>query len=190
MRLPLRSGVAAGLAVATLTACSGAGPQATPQGPVRAVAPVGQILEGVRVSRVVDGDTVRVRLGEEDVPVRLIGLDTPETVKPDAPVECFGPEASDYARAMLDGQQVVLEFDDTQGRRDRYDRVLAYVWRVLPDGSLRLFNEEVVASGHGVERQYGVRPYAWRDALVGAQEAARQSGLGLWDACGIDGGEP
>jgi micrococcal nuclease len=190
MRFPTRSGIAAGLAVATLTACSGASPEATPQGPVRAVAPMGETLDGVRVSRVVDGDTVRVRIGEEDVPVRLIGLDTPETVKPDAPVECFGPEASEYATAMLDGQTVVLEFDDTQGRRDRYDRVLAYVWRVLPDGSMRLFNEEVVASGHAIERQYGAQPYAWRDALVSAQDAARQAGLGLWDACGIDGGEP
>lgn len=148
-----------------------------------AQAPVGDVVNDLVVERVVDGDTVKVTLDGQQVSVRLIGLDTPETVKPDSPVECFGPEASDFAKESLEGQPVVLEFDDSQGRFDQYDRVLAYVWRVLPDGSLRLFNEETVAGGYAQERQYGSQPYAWQGALSAAQRAAQSAGRGLWGAC-------
>ncbi len=141
------------------------------------------MLDGLVVDRVVDGDTVKVTLDGQQVSVRLIGINTPETVKPDSPVECFGPEASDFAEQLLDGQPIALEFDETQGYYDRYDRVLAYVWRVLPDGSLRLFNEEAVAGGFAYERQYGDEPYAWRPEFAAAQERAQESGAGLWSAC-------
>jgi micrococcal nuclease len=151
--------------------------------PLVASTPRGQTLEGLKVDRVVDGDTVKVTLDGEQVSVRLIGINTPETVKPDSPVECFGPEASDFAKAMLEGESIVLELDDTQGFYDKYDRVLAYVWRVQPDGSLRLFNEEAVAGGFAYERQYSDAPYAWKDALSAAQEGAQDAGRGLWSAC-------
>lgn len=145
--------------------------------------PRGEVVTGLVVDRVVDGDTVKVTIDGDQVSVRLIGINTPETVKPDSPVECFGPEASDFAKELLDGQSIVLELDDTQGYYDRYDRVLAYVWRVLPDGSLRLFNEEAVAGGFAYERQYTDVPYAWRAELAAAQAAAQESGAGLWSAC-------
>lgn len=177
----------AGLALAsiTLAGCSDSGaPPATMDVPAtQARAPQGEVLTDLVVERVVDGDTLRVDIDGRSTPVRLIGLDTPETVKPDSPVECFGPEASDFATRLLTGQPVVLEFDDSQGRVDTYDRVLAYVWRVLPDGSLRLANEEIVAGGYGRERQYGPTPYAWREALTAAQDAALEQQRGLWGAC-------
>ena len=148
-----------------------------------ATTPRGEVRDGLVVDRVVDGDTVKVTLDGEQVSVRLIGINTPETVKPGSPIECFGPESSDFAVDLLDGQSIVLEFDESQGYLDRYDRVLAYVWRVLPDGTLRLFNEEAVRGGFAYERQYSDGPYAWKDAFDDAQREAQEAGAGLWSAC-------
>lgn len=147
------------------------------------LAPKGPTVEGVAVDRVVDGDTVRVLLEGQSVSVRLIGINTPETVKPGSDVECFGPEASDFAKDLLDGATVTLEYDDSQGRLDRYDRTLAYVWRELPDGTLRLFNLESVTGGFAYQRQYGSAPYAWQPEFEQAQRTARASGSGLWSEC-------
>lgn len=145
--------------------------------------PQGAVITDLVVDRVVDGDTIAVTIDSEQVSVRLIGIDTPETVKPNTEVQCFGPEASAFAARQLTGERVILELDDSQGRYDRYDRLLAYVWRVLPDGRLVLFNEETVAGGFARERQYGDTAYEWRSALIRAQESARAAGLGLWTAC-------
>lgn len=150
---------------------------------VGGLAPKGETVGGLVVDRVVDGDTVKVELDGEYVSVRLIGMNTPETVKPDSPVECFGPESSDFAKETLTGARVTLEFDDSQGRTDQYDRALAYVWRELPDGSLSLFNLESIAGGYAFERQYGSTPYAWKDAFVQAQRQAQEADAGLWGAC-------
>jgi micrococcal nuclease len=193
VRTPRRSPVpflaALALAAPMLASC-GAGPDAAvaqPESSVRAaasgLAPRGEVVGGLVVDRVVDGDTVKLELDGDYVSVRLIGMNTPETVKPDSPVECFGPESSQFAKATLTGARVTLEFDESQGRTDRYDRTLAYVWRELPDGSLSLFNLELIAGGYAVERQYGSTPYAWRDEFVRAQRLARDAGAGLWGAC-------
>ncbi len=140
-------------------------------------------MAGGIVERVVDGDTIHVRVSGDDVTVRLIGIDTPETVKPDFPVECFGPEASDFAKEALTGQSVTLELDASQGDEDRYGRLLAYVWREAPDGSLSLFNLDSVAAGYARERQYGSTPYAWKAELDQAGRAAQAAGAGLLGAC-------
>ncbi|MBI1349685.1 MAG: nuclease [Actinomycetales bacterium] len=145
--------------------------------------PQGPVVEHVPVDRVVDGDTVRVLLDGRSVSVRMIGINSPESVKPGSAVECYGPEASDFAKSLLTGMTVTLEFDDSQGRTDRYDRTLAYVWRELPDGTLRLFNLESIAGGFAEERQYGSRAYAWRLVFADEQRRARQDARGLWEAC-------
>ena len=145
--------------------------------------PRGPTVTGVSVDRVVDGDTVRVFLAGKSVSVRLIGINTPETVKPGSEVECFGPEASEFAKDLLSEATVTLEYDDSQGRLDRYDRTLAYVWRELPDGSLRLFNLESVTGGFAYQRQYGSQRYAWQPEFVAAQRSAKAGGAGLWSAC-------
>jgi micrococcal nuclease len=120
---------------------------------------------------VVDGDTVKV----PGTTVRLIGVDTPETVDPRVPVQCFGREASARAHALLDGARVWLEYDATQGRRDRYGRTLAYLW--LADG--RLYNETIIAEGFAHEYTFAV-PYRYRDAFRAAERSARDAGRGLW----------
>jgi len=132
------------------------------------------------VERVVDGDTVVVVSADgARERLRLIGVDTPETVKPDAPVDCFGPEASAFTTDALPvGSTVWLEDDASQGDADRYDRLLRYVWT---EGG-GLLNQQLVASGLGTEDTYD-QPYRYRDAFVAAEAAARDSGAGLWGAC-------
>jgi micrococcal nuclease len=127
------------------------------------------------VTRVVDGDTLIARVGAEDVRVRLIGIDTPETVAPNQPVECYGPPASAFTRRRLEGRDVELEFDVE--RLDRYGRTLAYVWL-----GGELFNETLVREGYALVTTFppDVR---YVDRFVAAQRAAREQHLGLWGAC-------
>lgn len=124
-----------------------------------------------------DGDTVEVAFEGRELDVRLIGIDTPEAVKPDSPIECFGPEASAYMRGRLEGERVHLEFDVE--RRDPFGRTLAYVW--VGD---ELFNETLVLEGYALVTTFppNVR---YVERLVAAQEEARPGDRGLWSACGI-----
>ena len=85
--------------------------------------PRGEVFADVPVTRVVDGDTVAVLLAGRATTVRMIGIDTPETVKEGTPVQCFGPEASDLAKLALEGTRVTLELDASQGRTDRYGEI-------------------------------------------------------------------
>jgi endonuclease YncB( thermonuclease family) len=130
------------------------------------------------VVRVVDGDTVDVQFGELGTErLRLIGIDTPEVVDPRKPVQCFGREASAHAHDLLDGQVVSVELDASQGERDVYGRLLAYVW--LADG--RNFGEVMIADGFAHEYTYD-QPYVHLDAFRVAQEGAIANQLGLWSA--------
>jgi micrococcal nuclease len=147
------------------------------------LAPKGRTIPGLEVQRVVDGDTIKVDIDGESLTVRMVGIDTPETVKPDSPVECFGPEASDFAAELLTDATVTLEIDESQGATDQYGRALAYVWRELPDGSLSMFNLEAVAGGYAEARQYGPDAYAWKTEFDAAEDAARSAGAGQWGAC-------
>jgi micrococcal nuclease len=139
--------------------------------------PRGPIEAGFRVNRVVDGDTVEVTRNGVRSKVRLLGIDAPESVKPDSPVECFGPESSDFATTALQGRDVVLEFDRSQSREDQYGRTLAYVW---VDGVL--FNEQAVALGYS-ERYRASRGLSWERELQRAERSASADQLGLWGVC-------
>jgi micrococcal nuclease len=123
---------------------------------------------------VVDGDTLEVETPER-ITIRVIGIDTPETVDPRRPVECFGREASARAHELLDRVRVSLEYDLTQGRLDRFGRTLAYVW--LPDG--RSFGEAMIAEGYAHEYTYDT-PYKYRESYRRAEAAARDADRGLW----------
>jgi micrococcal nuclease len=130
------------------------------------------------VERVVDGDTIAVRIDGNQERVRYIGLDTPETVKPDAPVECFGTAASALNKRLVRaGEPVMLQFD--RELRDRYGRLLAYVYR----GRDALFvNARLVRDG--AARTLSISPNtAHADAFARLQADARAAGRGLWGAC-------
>ena len=124
-----------------------------------------------QVKRVVDGDTLLLEDGQR---VRLIGIDTPETKRPDFPVEPLGPEASQFTTALVGDGQVRLEFD--RERLDQYHRLLAYVY--LPDG--RLLNEEIIRAGFSqAQLQYPYRS-DMKQRFREAEEEARSARRGLW----------
>jgi micrococcal nuclease len=124
---------------------------------------------------VTDGDTIKIRVaGKVDI-VRLIGIDAPETGSGRTTVECFGREATNYLRTLLTGKTVRLATDPSQDERDRYDRLLAYVW--LDDGTF--VNEVLVADGYAHEYTYDA-PYKYRDRFRAAEVEARSGERGLW----------
>jgi micrococcal nuclease len=101
------------------------------------------------VSRVVDGDTVWVRAGSRSLDVRLLGIDTPETVDPHRPVGCFGPEASAYTKHLLTGRRVRLVYD--RQLHDRYGRWLAYIYLERPRRPDLFVNARLVSAGYAVD---------------------------------------
>jgi micrococcal nuclease len=127
------------------------------------------------VVRVVDGDTIEARIGGEIEDVRLIGVDTPETVKPGTPVQCFGPRASHFTKRQLEDRRVRLVFGVE--RRDVYGRLLAYAYL----GS-RFFNPILVR--RGLARTLTIPP---NDRFAGRfrrlELGAARAGRGLWGAC-------
>lgn len=139
------------------------------------------------IDRVVDGDTVDVVIDGGTERVRLIGIDTPETVRPDSPVECFGPEASAFTKQLLpSGTPVRLERDVEA--RDDYGRLLAYVY--LPgddnggeDGTDLFVNLEIVRQGYAALLTFPPN-VAHVDEFVEAARTAEEGDLGLWAACG------
>ena len=127
--------------------------------------------------RVVDGDTIRVGLPSGEEAVRYIGIDTPESVKPGAPVECFAKRASAYNERLVAGERVRLVYDVE--RRDRFGRLLAYVYRAR-DG---LFvNAELVRRGYATAVTFPPNVAHERDFRRLARRA-RMSGRGLWSEC-------
>jgi micrococcal nuclease len=142
-----------------------------------ALAPGG--TASARLERVVDGDTIVVQVGDREERIRYIGVDTPETVKPNTPVQCFGPQAHDLNGRLLGaaGAPLTLRFD--RELRDRYGRLLAYVYRAR-DG---LFvNARLI--GAGAARTLEIAPNTAHAAqLSGLQRTAETTGRGLWGAC-------
>lgn len=147
--------------------------------PSRTPAPVTTTSTTVlhRVIRVVDGDTLVVDMQGVPEKVRLIGINTPETVDPRKPVECFGKEASDAAKRLLAGQVVRIETDSSQGERDKYGRLLAYVF--LPNDVN--INRYMIAEGYAYEYTYHV-PYQYQKEFKQAQRDAEAHHKGLWAA--------
>ena len=130
-----------------------------------------------RVTEVVDGDTIHVDMNGKNETVRFIGVDTPETKKPNSPVQCYGPEASAYTKQTLTGKSVRLEADPLDDNRDRYGRLLRYIY--LQDGSL--LEESLIAQGYGFA--YVSFPFGKKDELAKLQEQARGAKIGLWARC-------
>jgi len=132
-------------------------------------------LQAAVVTRIIDGDTIEVQMNGESFKVRYIGIDTPETVAPNRPVECFGPQATGRNGELVSGRQVELEKDVSE--RDDFDRLLRYVY---VDG--RMVNELLVAEGFA---QVSTFPpdVKYVDRFLEAQRRASEKALGLWRAC-------
>lgn len=131
----------------------------------------------VLFDRVVDGDTVIVDLDGERERVRLIGVDTPESVKPGSPVECFGREASDFLKKELSSQKYLyLEFDEEAGRRDRNGRILAHLFNTQAQN----INHKIIEQGYGYEYTYRGQKYLHKQEYKEAQKEADKNKRGLW----------
>lgn len=126
--------------------------------------------------RVVDGDTIVIELYGKQEKVRLIGVDTPETVDPRKVVQYYGKEASNYTRSQLDGHEVELEFDFNP--RDKYDRLLAYVWL-----DNRNFDAELIRLGYA--RAYLRFPFRYFKEFEKLGKEAEKNKVGMWADLGL-----
>lgn len=134
------------------------------------------------VTSVVDGDTVKVNINGTVETLRLIGMDTPETVDPRKPAQCFGKEASNKAKELLVGTKVRLEKDPTQGELDKYGRTLAYIYR--EDGLF--YNKYMIEQGYAHEYTYNT-PYKYQAEFKAAQKSAQENQMGLWSPSTCNG---
>ncbi len=133
--------------------------------------PKGEVI----VTKVVDGDTIHVDLNGHDTTIRIIGIDTPETVDPRKPVQCMGKEASQRAKELLLKKIVYLEPDPTQGDKDKYGRLLRYVFINGSDD----YGLGAILEGLAHEYTYNV-PYKYQTDYKSAEKAAREAKVGLW----------
>lgn len=139
--------------------------------------------ESAIVARVIDGDTFDALIGEKIERIRIIGIDTPETVDPHKLIQCFGKEASMKAEELLpEGMIVTLVSDKTQGNRDVYGRLLRYV--TLTNSTD--VGEMLISEGYAREYTFNI-PYVHQEEYSKAEAQAKMAGLGLWAKGGCDG---
>lgn len=129
------------------------------------------------VTRIKDGDTFDIKIGRHEATVRMLGIDTPETVDPRKPVQCFGKEASDETKSLLAGQKVRLKLNPNREEKDKFGRYLAYVY--LND---IFVNEILLEDGYAREYTYG-KAYMLQKEFRDIEKQAKEAMKGLWGAC-------
>ena len=129
------------------------------------------------INHFTDGDTIAVNMNGKVEKVRFVGVDTPETHKPNTPVQCYGPAAAAYTKNLIGNKQVRLVSDSLSTDRDRYDRLLRYVY--LPDGTN--VNEQLVINGYAF--YYPYFPFSKSDQFAADQQAAMAAHKGIWGNC-------
>lgn len=129
------------------------------------------------VTHIIDGDTIDVLIDNKKERVRLLGINTPESVDPRRTVECFGKEASVYISSILSQRQVTLSEDPNKPNRDENERLLRYVFR--DDGLF--INEDMIKKGYAYEYTYHGEKYIHQNLFKTNQTYAREHGLGLWN---------
>jgi len=129
------------------------------------------------VIEVDDGDTIVVDMNGIEETIRFIGVDTPETKDPRKPVQCFGKAATQFTKDLIGDKPVRLEADPTNTNRDRYNRLLRYIY--LQDGTL--LNAKIIEEGYGFA--YIGFPFEKMDEFSQKQNEARQNERGLWAGC-------
>lgn len=134
----------------------------------------------VKVIRVVDGDTIEVEINGTPKKLRYIGVNTPETVDPRKSVQCFGKEASDENKRLLDGKMIYLEKDISE--TDKFGRLLRFVYLSLDDGTTLFVNDYLVREGFA---QVDTFPpdVKYQERFIAAQKEARENNRGLWARC-------
>ena len=131
-----------------------------------------------KVTHATDGDTFSIDMNSKEERIRMIGVDTPETKKPNSPVQCYGPEASGFTKKLLEESGTVrLEADPIGNNRDKYDRLLRYVY--LQNGAL--INERLITEGYGFA--YLTFQFSKQTDFAAAQASAQGAKRGLWATC-------
>ena len=140
-----------------------------------------------RVTKTIDGDTVKVEVFNQTQPIRLIGVDTPETVAPDKPVGCYGKKASQYTKEVLEGRLVKLEIPRIGDSEDAYGRTLAYIYLDTNDDGRyeHLYNDDLIELSLARTTDFS---HAHRREFERLQDEAKERGAGLWSACPTAGG--
>lgn len=129
------------------------------------------------IDHFVDGDTVAVNMNGKVETIRFIGVDTPETHKPNTPVQCYGPAAAAYTKSQIGSDSVRLVSDSLSTDRDRYGRLLRYVY--LADGEL--LEDKLIKNGYGF--YYPYFPFSKSDQFAADEKEAQAAKRGLWENC-------
>lgn len=131
------------------------------------------------INHFIDGDTIAVNMNGSVETIRMIGVDTPETHKPNTPVQCYGADAANFTKSLIGNSSVRLQADPLDTNRDRYGRLLRYVY--LPDG--RMVETELISNGYGFA--YTLFPFQKKAEFVADMQAAQTAKKGLWAACQV-----
>jgi endonuclease YncB( thermonuclease family) len=131
------------------------------------------------IDHFIDGDTIAVDMNGSVETIRMIGVDTPETHKPNTPVQCYGPQAAEFTKNLIGKNSVRLQADPLDTNRDRYGRLLRYVY--LPDG--RLIESELIRNGYGFA--YTLFPFEMKADFAAQMQTASTGKKGLWSACQV-----
>lgn len=146
--------------------------------PQRAAEIVSNIPAGsYHVTEFTDGDTIAVDMNGRSEKIRMIGVDTPETHDPRKSVECFGKAASEYTKQLIGDKPVRLEADQLSNNRDRYNRLLRYVYT----HDNKLVQAEIIKNGYGFA--YVSFPFTKLEEFRNYEKEAREANLGLWSGC-------
>jgi micrococcal nuclease len=129
------------------------------------------------VQEVKDGDTFTAMVGHHEITVRMLGIDTPETVDPRKPEQCYGKEASDQTKSLLSGKKVQLKLNPNREEKDRYGRYLAFVY----SGEIFL-NKFLLQEGYAREYTFG-KPYMHQKEFRDIEKEAKKAEKGLWGVC-------
>lgn len=133
------------------------------------------------VVHIADGDTIDITVNNKKIRVRLLGINSPESVAQNRPVECYGKEAGIYMKTLVEGKSVRVELDPQKPEFDEYGRLLAYIY----EGD-NFVNMQMISSGNAYEYTYHNEKYKYQTEFKTAQKMAKESGLGLWadNTCG------
>ncbi len=132
-------------------------------------------VAGYKVTKILDGDTIQVKIGKEIYTIRMLGIDTPETVDPRKKPQCYGKEASDKTKELLTGYSVTIKTDSTQNILDKFGRILAYIDR--EDGLS--INQYLLENGYAREYTYS-KKYEKQNAFKILETNAKEEKKGLW----------
>lgn len=131
-------------------------------------------VDSFEVARIVDGDTIDIKTDNGTASVRLIGINAPEVSHGESKGECFGDESTSHLEQLIGGSEITLEYDESQGRYDKYNRILAYIY-VGNDN----INYQMIRDGYAREYTYET-PYKYKNDFVKAGDSAAEEKLGIW----------